>query len=138
MKSFVELNDLKNITFEGFKSGNELKELIGKSSFTVIPSECYESFGMTILESFSMGKPVVGARIGGITELIKEDVDGVTFEAGNVDDLAEKMLFLWEDTDKRKRMGKCGREKVVKTYTPEKHYEKLIEVYEKLLFRSDK
>lgn len=133
LRRIVDREKLSNITFEGFKAGDELKKLIGHSSFTVIPSECYEAFGMTILESFSMGKPVIGARIGGIPELINEDIDGFTFEAGNVDELTEKLSLLWDDPEKRTRMGKNGREKVVKEYTPERHYKQLIAVYEKLL-----
>lgn len=125
--------ELKNVKLAGFKSGVELRELIAGASFTVIPSEWYENCPMSVLESFAMGKPVIGARIGGIPELIEEGVDGLTFESGDADDLAGKLRVLLNDPVKRKRMGKNGRGKVEREYYPEKHYEEVMEVYQAVM-----
>jgi glycosyltransferase involved in cell wall biosynthesis len=63
-------NETGNIKFVGFKDNVELQSLIMGSSFVVVPSEWYENNPMTIIESFLLGKPVIGADIGGITELV--------------------------------------------------------------------
>lgn len=130
-QSAVDLG-LTNVRFLGFKTGDELKKLIMEASFTVIPSEWYENCPMSVLESFAMGKPVIGARIGGIPELINEGVDGATFESGNAVDLAEKMRFLWDSPELRIKMGKIGREKVEREYNTQLHYERIIAVYKEV------
>jgi glycosyltransferase involved in cell wall biosynthesis len=55
----------------------------------VLPSEWYENAPLSVLESFAMGKPVIGARIGGIPELVEEGVTGWLFESGDAQALAE-------------------------------------------------
>ena len=124
---------LVNVRFCGFHKGEALQKLIREASFTVIPSEWYENCPMSVLESLSTGKPVIGARIGGIPELIEEGIDGLTFESGNPHDLAEKMKLLWGNPALRKSMGLLGRNKVERDYSPEIHYERMLAVYNEVL-----
>jgi len=126
---------LRNVSFCGFKKGGELLDLIRRASFTVIPSEWYENCPMSVLESLSTGKPVVGARIGGIPELIDDGVDGFTFESGNTEDLAGKLRLVWADPLRRREMGLRGRAKVEREYHPEKHYRSIMRVYNEVLGR---
>lgn len=125
--------DLVNVKFLGFKSGEELKSLVANASFVVIPSEWYENCPMSVLESFALEKPVIGAHIGGIPELIEDGEDGLTFESGNVDSLAQKIDELWKDPSRRAKMGKTGRLKIQRNYNPESHYEQLMDVYQSVL-----
>lgn len=90
-----QLKGVTNLNYVGFKKGNELKELISKALFSVYPSEWYENGPLSILESQMYGTPVIGAQIGGIPELIKNDEDGYLFEPGNVNGLVEKINFLY-------------------------------------------
>ena len=133
LEKYVEEKKLNNVIFTGYKKEKELKDLIKNAMFTVIPSECYENCPMSVLESFAMGKPVIGSNIGGIPELINEEVDGLLFEPGNAMDLRDKMLYLSNNPGKIKEMGKQGREKVEKLYNIELHYQKINEIYQKLL-----
>lgn len=92
------LNDLpENIKYVGFKTGEDLKELIRKAKFSIYPSEWYENCPFSILESISFGTPVIGSNIGGIPELIKDGVTGLLFEAGNADDLKAKIKQLYNN-----------------------------------------
>jgi len=126
---------LKNITFTGFKSGSDLYRLIAEASFSVIPSEWYENCPMSVLESFAMGRAVIGASIGGIPELIEDEVDGLIFESGNADALAERMWQLWTNPVRRREMGMAGRMKIQTEYTPRLNYEQTVAVYEELILR---
>ena len=72
---------LKNVHFVGYKTGEQLKDLIKNSMFIVVPSQWYENYPFAILESFAYGKPVVGSRIGGIPELVKDHVTGQQYHA---------------------------------------------------------
>ncbi|MFV0437376.1 MAG: glycosyltransferase family 4 protein [Desulfopila sp.] len=126
-----ELN-LKNVTFLGYKYGNELRSLISNASFTILASEWYENCPMSILESLAFGTPVIGSNMGGIPELIVEGIDGLTFKAGDQYDLAHKMEKLWNDKSLRESMAQYGREKIEKRFTEENHYNKLMEVYREI------
>lgn len=130
LKGFAEKMGLVNASFVGFKKGGELKKLVQEASFTVIPSEWYENCPMSVIESLAMGTPVIGSRIGGIPELIRDGVDGLTFIAGDHEDLASKMQALWKDKEKRKEMGFRGRQKAEREYSPELFYEKVMKTYE--------
>jgi glycosyltransferase involved in cell wall biosynthesis len=76
------IKGVSNIAYVGFKSADELNHLILQSSFVVVPSEWYENNPMTIVESFLLGKPVIGANIGGIPELVSSET-GFIFESGD-------------------------------------------------------
>jgi glycosyltransferase involved in cell wall biosynthesis len=83
-----------DIEFLGYRSGAELHALIREARAVVLPSEWYENAPMSVLESFALGTPVVGARIGGIPEMVIEGETGWTFESRNTDDLAALLARL--------------------------------------------
>lgn len=78
---------LPNVVFCGYKEGSDLAELIAGAQYTVVPSEWYETFGLTVIESFSLGTPVISSGIGGLSELIDPGNNGFLFEAGNATEL---------------------------------------------------
>ncbi|MBR0411949.1 MAG: glycosyltransferase family 4 protein [Eubacterium sp.] len=78
-----KLNAAPNIKNVGFKSGEELEDLIRKASCSVYPSTWYENCPFSVMESISLGTPVVGADIGGIPELIENGRTGVLFKSGD-------------------------------------------------------
>ncbi|MHB0992537.1 MAG: glycosyltransferase family 4 protein [Burkholderiales bacterium] len=76
------------VEFLGYQSGDALHTLIRGARAIVLPSEWYENAPMSILESYAFGKPVIGANIGGIPEMIVEGETGWQFESRNVDELS--------------------------------------------------
>lgn len=117
-----------NIEFRGFVTGIELNTLIQKALFSVCPSEWYENCPMSVLESQAMGTPVIGANIGGIPELIQNNVDGLLFEPGNVKQLQEKIDFLWSNQDVLQRFSERCIQKI-KAYSIDRYVEQLMEIY---------
>ncbi len=132
-QDFVQKNQMNDVVFEGYKSGDELAELFRNAAFLAIPSECNENAPMAILEAYAYGKPVLGARIGGIPEMIIEGKTGGLFESGNARELNEKILAMWSSKENLSMMGQAARQRLQENYSPEIHYEKLIEVYNKAL-----
>lgn len=82
LKSYIVKEKILNVKLIGKKYGEELKKIIRNSMFTVLPSVCYENCPNSILESFALGKPVIGSNIGGIPELIDDGYDGLLFGLG--------------------------------------------------------
>jgi glycosyltransferase involved in cell wall biosynthesis len=83
----------------------------------------------------SLGKPIVGSRIGGIPEQIEDGKTGFLFEMGNVGDLAKKIAKLAIDRDLRYRMGKTARGKIEREYSLASHCKGLLDIYSEVLGR---
>lgn len=132
-EKFVRENNIINVEFLGYKTGDELKNLYRNSAFLVMPSEWYENAPMTILEAFAYGKPVIGSKIGGIPEMVIDGETGVLFEEKNWVSLQEKIRELIHSPTLIERMGRNGRNKVEKEHSSESHYEKLINLYKRAL-----
>jgi glycosyltransferase involved in cell wall biosynthesis len=129
--SFINDNQLTNVDYLGFKNKIELSEIIINASFIIVSSECYENNPLTIIESYSYGKPVIGAAIGGIPEIIDDGNTGYLFKMGDVDELAETIkqantLSEREYSD----LSINARTFAEKQFSQEEHYEKLIQIYE--------
>ncbi|MBX6361783.1 MAG: glycosyltransferase family 4 protein [Acidobacterium ailaaui] len=84
----------KSIVWLGWVQRNHFFEMI---DFTIVPSIWYEPLGMVVIESFSYGVPVIASNIGGIPEMIKEGENGLLFEPGNVNEIAEKLAHVYEN-----------------------------------------
>lgn len=126
----IKEDRLDNVFFTGYKQDKELKEEITKSMLVVLPSEWYENNPRTVIEAFALGKPVIGAKIGGIPELVQDGKTGLTFEPGNAADLRDKIKYLINSPEKISEMGRNARKFVEKEMNPEKHYQQLMKIYQ--------
>ncbi len=123
-----DMKDISNAEYVGFKTGDELVNLISRAKCSVYPSEWYENCPFSVIESQMFRTPVVCSRMGGIPELVKENETGLLFEAGNADDLESKLrYFLYTDSVAEQYTENC---KNVSFETPETYYQKLIQIYE--------
>ena len=93
----------------------------------------YEPFGITILEAMSMRKPVVATRVGGIPEIITNEVEGLLVEPGNSLQLAKAISRMFSDSSERRRFGSNARKRVEKEFTWETIARKTFEFYSNLL-----
>ncbi|MBZ0190089.1 MAG: glycosyltransferase family 4 protein [Candidatus Kuenenia stuttgartiensis] len=119
-----------NIQFLGYMKGVSLYKEIKKCLAVVLPSEWYENNPMSVLEAFALGVPVIGAKIGGIPELVKEGITGLTFESGNAHELAEKIRYVLDNPGKVAKMGENARVFVEQNLNAEKYYQGLINIYQ--------
>lgn len=122
-----KVKQCSNICNVGFLSGKDLYAVISRARFTVFPSECYENCPFSVIESQICGTPVIGARLGGIPELIQENKTGLLFESGNVEELKIKIEELWNDRNMQDKLSvECKKMKFddLTTYT-----EKIIKIY---------
>ena len=121
------INDIANIKNVGFQKGEALEKLIREAQFSIYPSEWYENCPFSVMESQMYGTPVLGARIGGIPELIEEGKTGELFESGNAEDLKEKIRKLWESRDRTAQYSENCKD--ITFDTIEEYVEKLMKVY---------
>ena len=125
------VEQMRNVEYLDFVSGERLKTLVASAKAVVVPSEWYESFGLTAAEAKAVGTPVIASRIGGLTEVIRDGIDGILFEPGNVEDLSRALYALGEcDAD---AMGAEGQKDVQQRFSPEAHYSSLMQIYDQTL-----
>lgn len=126
-KAQEDIKMVPNAEYVGFKTGDELTKLIKESLCTVCPSEMYENCPYSVMESQLNLSPVIGARIGGIPELITENETGLLFEAGSADDLEAKLKFLLQTPGVlEKYTENC---KKVSFETPDSYCDKIMQIY---------
>lgn len=130
LQARVDREGTRNVSFLGHMSPVEVKSHVQRAMAVVVPSECYENNPRTVIESFALGKPVVGARIGGIPELVTDDETGYTFTPGDVDDLRHKIQSLSKDADTVIRLGRRARQHAEANFGSETHYQKLMTIYQ--------
>lgn len=138
LKQYIKTERIRNVFFLGYKTGNELTVEIRNALVVVVPSEWYENNPRSVLEAFSLSTPVVGARIGGIPELVKNGQNGLTFEEANSVDLREKLQYVLDNPDRLVDMGKNARRFVEEKFNPEKHYNDLIRIYEMVIAKENR
>lgn len=122
-----------DVEFLGYLSGKSLHSLICGARAVVLPSEWYENAPMSILESYAFGKPVIGASIGGIPEMICDGMTGWTFESSNVDELASILSYVSSlDAKSLEFMGRCVRDYVESRFNVEMYRNSVVELYSDL------
>jgi glycosyltransferase involved in cell wall biosynthesis len=120
---------LGHIRFPGYLTGEALKEKIRYARAVIVPSECYENNPRSLIESYALGRPVIGARIGGIPELIEEGLTGLSFEHGQSLQLRERILYFLEHPEEAEKMGHNARQLAQARFSSLKHYEGLMQIY---------
>jgi glycosyltransferase involved in cell wall biosynthesis len=127
-------NFLDRVIFAGEVSDAQLEQHLRQCDIFAAPSR-YESFGLVFLEAMMFGKPVVGCRAGGMSEVIDERVTGLLAEPGDVPSLVSTVGALLEDGAKRNEFGKAGRERYVRLYTREALIDRTLTFYRETLSR---
>ena len=125
LRQYIYDNAIKNVIFLGFKDKTSIYKLTLYAKFVICPSEWYENFPFSIIESFLLSKPVIGSKIGGIPELVLDGITGFLFEPGNVEELKNKITTLWYDTQLTKQLGLQAKNHAVSLVNFDSHWNKL-------------
>jgi len=135
LQNFTMYNNLKNVSFLGNKSREELQVIYTSSKFSVIPSEYLEAYGNVIIESLSFGKTVITSNLVGIKDEIEQNCVGLTYSFKNQKALEEKMIELLSNPSLKTELeNNIPNYLVTKTFA--KHFSDLVNVYENLISRN--
>lgn len=104
-------------------------ELMKDAAFLVFPSEYYETFGLTIVEAFATGLPVIASDRGAMRELVAHGRNGLRFTAGCGDALASVVEWAVAHPAEMQTIGRSAREEYEAKYTAAHNYSTLMEIY---------
>lgn len=134
LKRVCDSRKLRNIEFLGYKKGTPLYELVRNARFVCVPSEWYENNPMTIVESYSLGTPVIGANIGGIPEIVEEGKTGYLFESRDAKMLEQQIAKATSITDEEyRKMSEAAYAFYQKNFSKTAHYDKLMAFYQSVI-----
>ncbi len=123
----------RRVEFVGAKYGEELNDLIDRARAVIIPSVWLENMPFVLLESLALGKIVIASKIGGMPEIITDQVNGFLFAPGDEVDLANKIEAL--EKNDLKKMALAARQSV-SNLTLDKHLLQLLDIYKKIIKQS--
>jgi glycosyltransferase involved in cell wall biosynthesis len=119
-----------NIQFLGKLSHSRLKSYYRNARAVIVPSICYEVFGIIIIESFSMKTPVIVNNLGALPEVVEDSGGGMIYDTE--DQLLQAIRALASDDELRAQLGKKGHEAFLKYWNEESHIQKYMELIEKI------
>jgi glycosyltransferase involved in cell wall biosynthesis len=121
------------VRFLGARSPEQLRSLYREALALLVPSVCYETFGIILLEAFREGTPVIARRLGPFTEIVEGSGGGLLFETES--ELRGAIDTLGSDAAKRRALGESGHRALLATWTEsvvlEKYFEVIARVAEK-------
>lgn len=119
---------LAQFRFHGHVAGPAKEKLITEADVLVMPSIWQEVFGISIIEAYAYGKPVIASRIGGMPELVREGQTGLLVEPGHVTALQDAIRHLAATPDLAQAMSPACRE-AARAYTLEAVIEAYLDAY---------
>jgi glycosyltransferase involved in cell wall biosynthesis len=128
----VKMFDPSGQTCMGPLSPDEVRRVMQGARFLVFPSVWFETFGLSIIEAFACGLPVIASRLGSMAEIVTDGFTGLHFTAGDASDLAAKVDWAWTHPREMAEMGVNGRLEYETKYTPERNYEAFLKIWDLL------
>ena len=133
IEQFIKDNKLtKRVKLLGFLNKEQMTEQVRKARFIVVPSIWYENCPYSVMETLATGKPVIGANIAGIPELVINNENGFTYKYDDVNELAEKLNILFKDEKLVDKFSKKAKE-LSKQYDKEEYYKKIERIYKDVI-----
>ena len=122
-----------NLIYLGFKERDVIIDYLKRCTALLLPSVCYEGFPISLLEAFATGTPAIVSNLGPLAEIVQDNENGLHFEPGNAQDLANKISMISNDPFLAGKLGENARRTYVNNFTPEKNYQKLMDIYTQLI-----
>ncbi len=126
----------RNIEFRGWLEHSQLSSLYRNATALLVPSLCYESGPLVIVEAYCNRTPIIGRSLGSIPQLLQETGGGITYT--NDASLRAAMDELLDNPTQRDEMGERGYEASQRLFTPDAHLARYFEIIETVMEKKTK
>lgn len=134
IQKYIKENKLENrIKLVGYLNQEAVKEHIRNSRFIVVPSIWFENCPYSVLETMEIGKPIIGSKVGGIPELVEDNINGFLYQYENVEELKDKLELLFTDDELARQQSVNSRKLYEEKYSEDIYYNKILDIYEDLI-----
>ena len=141
LRQFVQDNDLQEIVhFVGFcrKDRHQWEDLQKNARVTIVPQLWCDPAPIIVSEAMAFGTPPIVSNAGGAHESVIDGQSGLIFEAGNSEDLADKIELMIKDVHLAQQMRREARKYVSEVNNEQAHYDNLIMYYGMMIKRKEK
>ena len=125
------LNLEKHVDFAGAKKQDELPSWMNSADMLVLPS-LSEGLGMVLIEAMACGTAVIGTKVGGILDIIDDNINGMLVEPKNAEQLYKKIAYLLKDKEVRDKLALNGMKKAIEKFGWKKCAGDTLNVYEEI------
>jgi glycosyltransferase involved in cell wall biosynthesis len=132
LEELVKQLKLKNVSFIGQIPHKEIEWHYRISNIIIVPSICEEVFPLVGIEAMSVGRPVIGSRVGGIPEWLDDGKTGFLVDPGNSAQIVEKVIQLFSSRKLMEKMGENGRKKA-EQLDINNHMKEIEKVYQEVI-----
>ena len=105
----------------------ELVALCQTCDVFVLPSKA-EAFGIAAVEASALGLPVIGAKVGGLEDIVSNEENGYLVPPGDMAALAQRLLMLAENPSIRQAYGRASRKRAIMSFDARKNSSRLIDI----------
>lgn len=120
----------KRVHFLGRKT--DVENYLAAADVVVLPSR-FETFGLALAEGMAMEKPAVAYKVGGISEVIKEEQTGYLISYADKELFFKRLKKLADDKNLAEKMGKDAREDIKIRFSPEKMLDQILALYDECM-----
>lgn len=118
------------VEFVGQVTPEAARQQIANARLLVLPSEGFETFGMVVIEAFSLGTPVAVSDLGALPALVEHGRGGLVFRAGVAESIKATLADGWREPQVLQRFGAMGLARARGEYSAQRNYVQLMEIYE--------
>jgi glycosyltransferase involved in cell wall biosynthesis len=123
------------IDYLGALASSDVFAAMSRAVALVVPSTWFETQGLTVIEAFSHGVPVIASNIGALPEAVRDGETGLLVSPGDAQELAEAVVWASRNAPAMAAMGEQGFSAFAERYAPEPSLNRLVELYESLADR---
>jgi glycosyltransferase involved in cell wall biosynthesis len=127
---------IPGIEWLGSVPREQVMALMQRAWLLIFPSIVYETFGMSIVEAFAAGLPVVASNLGVMASLVRHGQTGLHFRAGDADDLVAQLRWARSNPARVQEMRQRARAEFEMKYTAERNHEMLMDIYKRAVQRA--
>jgi glycosyltransferase involved in cell wall biosynthesis len=128
-----ELNIQNHVKFMGYQSPEQVRDLLDQSDIYLQPS-FFESLCVAAIEASAMGLPVIASRVGGLPEVVEDDISGILVPPDDSTAIAEAISSLAQNSKRRLQMGRNARRRAVEIFSLQREVEEWLTFYSKLIY----
>lgn len=126
----LQADGCSNIKFLGRQDQGSLSGLYRSAMAVIVPSICYETFGIIIIEAFSYKTPVIVNDLGALPEVVEDSGGGFVYQ--NEEGLVEAMRKIAADPERRAELGENGYRAYLKYWSEEPHIDMYLDLIRKI------
>lgn len=129
IKKYIKKKRINNIIMLGYVEREECLALMHNAKAVVVCSQWYETFGMTVIEAYSQGVPVIAGDIGNMGNIVEENLTGYKYIYNDYMSLYT-VVNNFEEISEIEKLKFSSKEKYVKYYSEQNNYIQLMKVYD--------